>query len=302
MLLAWIALAILGIAVAGFAVFQIGKSMSSPQTAQQGQNTSQPNDKNTAANPHMTESNEQKSNYWTKIKEYIKQKWRRIVEIVEKSDKAIVALSTAVIATFTIALAFATAFLFISSERVADAARKSADAAKQSADALVTIERPYLFMDTPTFGEGISGLPKIDFSLINYGRTPAILRFYVGRVYTSESPKQFMAITAWNGWEVLKPGDSHMSGRTGRSFQLNKKIDDPKTRLPDAKKTPLLWVEVSYLDVFNYMHTAGFSFFYMDDGSGGKFVAIAGEKYNYRRADPLPEGDWHPKPSEPPTD
>jgi hypothetical protein len=222
----------------------------------------------------------------------------RFLRLFDRHNGLVTAFGTLVIGFFTFVLFIATAALFYSSEKAVEASRKSAEAAKQSADALVTIERPYLFMNTPTMADGVSGLPKVDFSLINYGRTPAILRFYMGRVYTNEQPQQMTGVTAWNGWEVLKSGDSH----TGKSVQFIKKFDDPKTYGRDPKKVPFFWIEVFYADIFNYMHTSGFSFFYMDDGSGGKFVAVAGEKYNYHRSEPMPEGRWSPKVGEPPTD
>jgi hypothetical protein len=225
----------------------------------------------------------------------------RFLRLLDRHNGLVTAFGTLVIGFFTFVLFIATSALFYSSEKAVDASRKSADAAQKSADALVTIERPYLFMSTPKFSEsmGMAGFPKIDFSLTNYGRTPAILRFYMGRLYTFEHPKQFTAMTWFNGLEVLKSGDVH----TGRPFQLTKKFDDdPHIYIADQKKRPFLWLEVFYFDMFDYVHTSGFTFFYSDDGSGGKFVPIGGEKYSYRRAVKLPEGEWSPKPGEPPFD
>jgi len=71
----------------------------------------------------------------------------------------------------------------------------------------------------------------------------------------------------------------------------------------EGDKHPLFWIEVFYLDMFNYTHTSGFTFFYMDDNSGkGEFVAIASEKYNYHRTEKMGKGEWHPSIGKPPTD
>ena len=57
---------------------------------------------------------------------------------------------------------------------------KAANAAKESADALVIVERPYIFMTTPKIVNGPNNGYILEYALTNYGRTPAILRFYIG--------------------------------------------------------------------------------------------------------------------------
>jgi hypothetical protein len=168
--------------------------------------------------------------------------------------------------------------------------QKTAEGAKSSADSVVIIERPYIFMTTPKIVAGPNNIYRLEYALTNYGRTPAILRFYVSQTYIKDEPKRHMDSVIWNGWEVLRPRDSHQ----GKGFIIRQKLEEGRQ--------PLFWVEVFYFDMFNDMHTAGFTFFYMEVSGKGEFVAIASEKYNYHRIEKMATGEWHPKIGEPPVD
>jgi hypothetical protein len=167
----------------------------------------------------------------------------------------------------------------------------SAGAAKSSADSVLIVERPYIFMTAPKIVAGPNKSYRLEYVLTNYGRTPAILRFYACQTYIKDEPKRPIHRTMWNGWEVLRPRDSHQ----GKLFQIRQKLE--------VNKHPLFWIEVFYLDMFNDVHTSGFTFFYKEDISGkGEFVAIASEKYNYHRTEKMAKGEWSPKIGEPPAD
>ncbi len=57
----------------------------------------------------------------------------------------------------------------------------------------------------------------------------------------------------------------------------------------------MLTIEVTYSDVFDYMHVSEFTYF----ESNGTFHAIAGKKYNRSKSEKLPEGvEWTPEWSE----
>jgi hypothetical protein len=175
--------------------------------------------------------------------------------------------------------------------RAETVAEKSANAAKESADSLVITERPYIFMTTPVIVRGPNDSYGLSYAFTNYGRTPAILRFYTGQTYIKDESQRPIDTAIWNGWEVLRPGESHQ----GKFFEIRQQLN--------VEKHPLFWVEVFYLDMFNYTHTSGFTFFYMEDiRHKGEFVAIASEKYNYHRTEKLDNGEWHPRVGKPPTD
>jgi hypothetical protein len=208
--------------------------------------------------------------------------------------------ATRVIAVVGI-LAFGAAVLqWCALDNTDKATRIAADAAKKSADALVTIESPYIFTDVPQLGDSaISGITQINFTLTNYGRTPAILRLYVAQTYSKEV--KLGDRDPWTGWEVLRQGEGHKGKLVQTGGRLVKK-ETTTAEDRDANKTPLCWLEVFYLDMFNNMHTADFTFFYMNDGSRHKFVAIGGEKYNYRHIEKMSKGEWQPKVRQPPMD
>jgi hypothetical protein len=109
-------------------------------------------------------------------KESIKHRWKQFIDISETHDKAIVAISTAVIAAFTVMLAVATGFLFWSSEKVADAAKQSADAAKSAIELSNKIAerqlRAYIPIDTAQVTINGQTLKAV-IGVKNSGQTPA---------------------------------------------------------------------------------------------------------------------------------
>jgi flagellar basal body-associated protein FliL len=157
-----IVLLVAGFALGAFAIFQIGRSMSAPQTEQQTNNQQKPASEQNATSPPVSKNEKEKPGYWSQIKQKLEKGWDRFVEIMEHNDKAVVAISTMVIALFTALLVAATAALFISSERVADAAKESADAAQISAkaarDALILTQRANIIIQG-TFSNPIGGPP-----------------------------------------------------------------------------------------------------------------------------------------------
>jgi hypothetical protein len=278
----WVVLAIAGTSIAALAIFRIASSYS--QAGQNRQNQQEPGHDNNTPDQIETIPREQNPNYWSRTEERVQERWNKFINDIKRNDndKVVVAIATIAIALFTGMPFFSNIFLFISAE-------KSADAAKKAAEDLIIVERPYIFMTTPKIVAGPNNSYRLEYALINYGRTPAILRFYTSQTYAKDRPQYPMKSVIWNGWEVLKPREGHQ----GKLFEITQKLGD---------KSPLFWIEIFYLDMFNYMHTSGFTFFYMEVSGKGEFVAIASEKYNYHRTEKLGNGEWHPKAGKPPVD
>lgn len=168
---------------------------------------------------------------------------------------------------------------------------------RDSADAALASERPYVFTTVPKIEVSAKG-KTITYTLTNYGKTPAILRYYTARSFNKNSPPTDTEI--WNGWEVLRTGESH----TGKSIEVRNvplKTGDIGSSGDSAKNvTSFFWLEFFYVDVFNFVHTSTATFFYLDDGKSPRYVQIAGEKYNDHRIEKMPEGEWHPNLGKPP--
>jgi hypothetical protein len=101
----------------------------------------------------------------------------RFVRLLDSHNGLVNAIGTLIVAVFTGVLFVATVALFISSEKVAKSAQKSADIAER---ALTGLERPYVFVQTPKFVANIipNRPDRVQFILKNYGRTPAIVRWF----------------------------------------------------------------------------------------------------------------------------
>ncbi|MGO9234793.1 MAG: hypothetical protein ACLP4V_12210 [Methylocella sp.] len=187
--------------------------------------------------------------------------------------------------------------------RAENIATAPAEAAKQSANVaertLTELERPYIFVDIPKFvpSQFEGRPPVVQYILKNHGRTPAIVRWLKAQARVlpmnpQDPPSEDKApfwMEIFNGQVVFKNGDE-------KEIQPNVRmpVAFPKSHLP-AGPTTVLTIEVTYSDVFDYMHVSEFTYF----ESNGTFHAIAGKKYNRSKSEKLPEGvEWTPEWSE----
>jgi hypothetical protein len=90
----------------------------------------------------------------------------------------------------------------------------------------------------------------------------------------------------WQHWQIiLKSGDE-------KEISPIVRMRVPYPRDPVVGPPAIvLTIEITYSDVFDYMHVSEFTFF----KSGSSFDAIAGKKYNRSKSEKLPEGiEWTP--------
>jgi hypothetical protein len=162
----------------------------------------------------------------------------------------------------------------------------------ESKRTLTELERPYIFVDIPTFTPNkIEGLaPNVQYVLQNYGRTPAIVIWL--KATTSQTGPPSNKIVNWteffNGQIVFKPGER-------QEIQPLHRFPYPNYD-PAIGRPPILFIiNVTYLDVFDYVHCSEFTFF----ESEGYFYAIGGKKYNHSKSEKLPDTvEWTPAWSE----
>jgi hypothetical protein len=151
-----------------FGLILVGLSQRLPSQEQQGQNQHQPNNQNTSADEKVTSEEKYQASGWAKIK-----------QAIERNEKVVTALSTAVIAAFTVALVLATGFLYFSSEKVADAAKDSAEVARA---ALVVANRPWITVEASierSLTQYSGFITQMKLVLNNTGHSPA-LRVQIG--------------------------------------------------------------------------------------------------------------------------
>jgi hypothetical protein len=211
-----------------------------------------------------------------------------------------VAFFTLWIAAFTALLVLVSAFQIGFLISANDTATEAANAAKISADiakrTLTELERPYIFVDIPKFiPSPIKDRPNVQYVLKNYGRTPAIVRWLKATAQTDPPGNQGpIWQEIFNGQIAFKPGEEKEVEpivRTPFPYPIAPAIRNPQ------EPFMLLIIEITYSDVFDYMHVSEFTFF----ESSGSFHAIAGKKYNRSKSEKLPEGvEWTPAWSEKP--
>jgi hypothetical protein len=209
-------------------------------------------------------------------------------------------------------LVLATIALFISGEKSADAAKEAAGAAKKSADVaertLTELERPYIFVDSVEIIRPLSSLPlpdtskdsnlrideitetrenpEVQYTLKNYGRTPAIIQFVEAEARLKPHgnlpiPKLHPWRDIFTGRIVLKAGDPHTWI-----------VDRVGSRLPRSEgATTYFVVQVTYFDVFNWVHIGEFTFFFMPNSrTSGAFVPLGGNESNRQISEKWPDG------------
>jgi hypothetical protein len=122
---------------------------------------------------------------------------RMLLSVIERNDKAIVALATVFIAIFTIVLGISTVKLWEATDKLYEAGKEQLAATQTSADASLIALRPWLSCEVKAVGplKFIKGDAVFKFSFIvrNVGHSPA-MRVNFSPHMTLSSPKHDPAI------------------------------------------------------------------------------------------------------------
>lgn len=208
-----------------------------------------------------------------------------LAHFLDAGAAVISALATIAIGGFTYTLWRSTDKLWKAGEDQLEATKRAAKAAEKSAlvaeRTLNDIERPYIFAE-------ITGgtlpdpdtvvLPEINFTLTNYGRTPAVLKRSCDQILVvTELPPEPPYSTIREGEMIIGAGDSKPFTRTitFRGSEIH--------QIRGGEATLFLFGYVIYEDVFDRIHTKGFGFRF---GRNLKSFNVAGgDAYNYSKTE-----------------
>jgi hypothetical protein len=172
-----------------------------------------------------------------------------------------------------------------------DATKVAAEAARKSANAVESsfkqLERPYVFFTDLTFIMPPTDEKKdrqIEFSYMNYGRTPALVTSVRARLLTTnDMPKVPYDFEFCMNWSAFKPLST---GEKGNDIEYIipdwfKTTNDGTREIPVLNPDEKLFflAEASYWDVFQNSHVSGFCWEY--DIADNWFVRIEDLKYHY---------------------
>lgn len=209
-----------------------------------------------------------------------------IVDFIATHDQFVTAGSTFIIALFTVVLVVVT-------DRQEKLTGIAANAAKDSADALPKLERAYLFIQIsdPMFDIGLQQIlfsnrhiPTINFSFINYGRTPAILKGIsatIELVMKEDIDREFRYLD----WEDIKGEQVVRTDKSAGSMSRDLTTPVTKEMVEEIRKANV-WFRfygvAMYEDVFGVPHET--HFFWLYNGLAKSLVLheVAGKKYNRR--------------------
>jgi len=207
---------------------------------------------------------------------------RRLVDLTGE-----LAWFTAGLFAATVALVLATAILGFFGFRQSQDMRKqiavgekTADAAMKSSQVVAGVERPILYVK-PEIVLTEGGGAKAKFTIINLGRTPAILEYgtyalgnYATLPTDGVSHKHFPRIEQYT---VLYEKEE------SQAFEFNTRGAEGQ---PFQKRTARLFVRLFYADIFGVVREAGFCFGWARRRAQFLTSAlrrVGGEKYNYER-------------------
>lgn len=124
---------------------------------------------------------------------------RLIFGFLESHDAFFVAVGTGFIAVFTFTLWRSTNKMWEAGEKQIAIAREAANAAASAnliaKEAFLLSERPYLLLQITNVDNirlAIQGPPRIEYSLLNCGKSPAILKYISIEVLDSEGPTPYV--------------------------------------------------------------------------------------------------------------
>lgn len=248
-------LAVAGVALAAFAIFEMAKS-SSPNSTQQKQYEEKPAQVNDDSSVGTGEDAKQDANYGAGTKKNEKGYMRRFLEFVEIYEKAIVAISTIFIALFTVTLGLATIFL---SRATRDLVRGAENTAKRQLRAYVSVANA----EVRKFG---TSEPLQAYLLVkNSGQTPAYKLMNQIAIAVAKFP-----LSKFPDYGEWKPS----SGFLGPSETIWASIAAPRAltaeeqaKIASGELTIYVSFEVRYRDTFGKVeHFAQFRGFYRGNG------------------------------------
>jgi hypothetical protein len=219
--------------------------------------------------------------------------------MLESCWTAVSAIGTAVTAAFTVVLAFSTVFLWLTTRKATRVAEKAADAAQTSAEAAVTTSMPFVFPEVVRF-DGLlpppgapivpAHEPRLAFSLVNHGSTPAIVRNSQVELRLLENlpPSPLHVFPS-----IREPSEIIPAKASGRAVMwcsgddiTAEQIDQARRTLPDGGIRFYFFGQIVYDDFFGYRHTQGFCF---KVTRHGWHSVVGGDAFNYKRRDPIPD-------------
>lgn len=175
-----------------------------------------------------------------------------------------------------------------SAEQAAVAAGEAAKDAKRQADiaedSYRRLERPYLFvkfMSTGGLRRPGASRPFLRYTLVNYGKTPAILRLIsVGLMNNPSYPLRTTMAIAEHFYDVIPPGEA-LSKVEGRRLEV---VDSKVGEQFDGQNATLLILHgiIHYEDPTGAYHVD--SFCMRANAGGNSFTIDGGAEYNRRRS------------------
>lgn len=226
-------------------------------------------------------------------------------ESIQDTPAEVIAYYTNVLAWFTGLLAVVSigqGYALYRSDRTAahaaDSAKKSSVAASKAADvaeqALTVLERPYVFIDRIEFVPPDQHRSFLQLSYIakNYGKTPAIVRWcevYPTRISDDHrSEVQAGGTQIFNGQIIIGTGDAKPIPIVGANVLAAVAAGLDRSTITNPL---ILRMQITYFDVFNYVHVAEFAFF----ESKGSFTMIADNPNDRHKSKKLNKGElWTP--------
>ena len=186
---------------------------------------------------------------------------------------------------------------------IIDSAKRSADAAER---ALVDLERAYIFFGEVTENgleydrekNSVSAGKALKYSVVNYGRTPAILtEYFVADILVTRSLDERTITMPLPVNPMMNPGRPlPVASAVGQGQKPEFKYLDIILNMNriafsmiNGPKVHIFFMGyIRYIDIFGQRHRMGFCVMYDDDTA--KFSAIGGMEYNYT-CDESKDGD-----------
>jgi hypothetical protein len=240
----WTALALAGIALTGFAVFELTKLRSHQKPADGIQTRSRSTQQRLQQSPSLAATGTSP-----------KADSGKFLQFVERYEKAIVAISTIFIALFTVVLAIATYFLWHATR---DLVQGAALTSERQLRAYVSVTNAAVI----NFGKPES--LQADILYKNTGQTPAYKLTVWATIAVAKYPLgEFPAPAMTLGITSLGPSaEYHVRPRTKRAL-----TPEEQSAVVDGTKAIYIYGEIGYLDAFDVKRVTRFRGEYVGTGT-----------------------------------
>ncbi len=222
---------------------------------------------------------------------------------LDAHNGAVSAISAVFVALFTFTLWRATDRLWRTSQEQAQHTERSVRVAEKSIGVLPILERAYVFIatqlevaSTHTRGQNTIDKMSTKLTLMNHGKTPAIVKAIHYRFFIADDPNILEYSASYTDSEIIIPGSGTFPEDTpgvynaltpqyqiehGEPNVATIEISAEQSEKISAGKTfCVLLARAVYLDIFDRQHETASCRIY--DGRGRTFAEHGGEKYNYR--------------------